>query len=330
MSPRSRAEIPEALAGERLDRVVSLVTGLPRAEAAGLVARGAVLVGGHPATRGSRRVALGEVVEITTTPGVVTSPAPDPSLPLRVVHEDPWLVVVDKPAGLVVHPGAGNPAGTLVNSLLARYPEMAAVGDPARPGIVHRLDKGTSGLLVAARTPEAYAALVEMLASRRVSRSYLALVVGAVEAERGVVDAPVGRSARQPTRMAVTAAGRGARTGYEVRRRLPEEAGRPALTLLECSLETGRTHQIRVHLAAIGHPVAGDRAYGRTGAGAAPLPGLTRPFLHAHRLAFPHPAGSGPVELSAPLPPDLEAVLSALTDTAAGGVGAPPGGGAGA
>jgi 23S rRNA pseudouridine1911/1915/1917 synthase len=311
MSGSGSARIPEALVGQRLDRVVSLVTGLARAEAAGLVSGGAVLVGGRPATRGSRRMALGEVVEITTAPGRAVLPLADPSLPLRVVHEDAWLVAIDKPAGLVVHPGAGNRAGTLVNALLARYPEMGAAGDPERPGIVHRLDKGTSGLLVAARTPEAYAALVEMMASRRVRRSYLALVVGAVEAERGVVDAPVGRSTRQPTRMAVTAGGRGARTGYEVRRRLPEGIGRPPYTLLECTLETGRTHQIRVHLAAIGHPVAGDPAYGRARPGAR-LPGLGRPFLHAHRLAFDHPAGTGPLDLSSPLPPDLEAVLTAI------------------
>ncbi|HEX5266074.1 MAG TPA: RluA family pseudouridine synthase [Acidimicrobiales bacterium] len=311
MSPPSSAEIPEALVGQRLDRVVSMVTGLPRAEAAGLVTGGAVRVGGDPATRGSRRMALGEVVEITTTPGEAAPPAPDPSVPLHVVHEDRELVVVDKPAGLVVHPGAGNRGGTLVNGLLARYPEMARVGDPERPGIVHRLDKGTSGLLVVARTSGAYAALVAMLAGRQVSRAYLVLVAGAVESDRGVVDAPVGRSARQPTRMAVTAGGRGARTRYEVRRRFPPTSEGRSLTLLECSLETGRTHQIRVHLAAIGHPVAGDPAYGRGGA-AALLPGLARPFLHAHRLAFEHPAGTGRLELSSPLPADLEAVLDPL------------------
>ena len=317
MTPQADAEIPEALVGQRLDRVVSLVTGLPRAEAADLVVAGAVRVGGRPATRGSRRMALGEVVQITTAPGEATLPAPDPAIPLQVVHEDPWLVVVDKPAGLVVHPGAGNRAGTLVNALLARYPEMAgAGGDPDRPGIVHRLDKGTAGLLVVARTPDAHAALTRMMTARQISRSYLALVVGAVEAERGVVDAPVGRSTRQPTRMSVTAAGRDARTGYRVVRRFGAAGAAGAvgagLTLLECTLETGRTHQIRVHLAAIGHPVAGDPAYGRPGVGAV-LPGLARPFLHAHRLAFDHPAGTGPLDVSSPLPPDLEAVLSGLS-----------------
>lgn len=304
MAPPDGATIPEALAGERLDRVVAMVTGLTRSEAAGLVAAGAVLVGGRPVTRGSRRVSRGEVVEVTTTPAAPAGPAPDPAIPLQVVHEDRWLVVVDKPAGLVVHPGAGHPSGTLVNALLARYPEMAGVGEAARPGIVHRLDKGTSGLLMAARTAEAHAALVSLLAQRRIRRSYLALVAGLMEADRGVVDAPVGRSVRQPTRMAVTPGGRGARTHYSVVRRYP-----PVHTLIECALETGRTHQIRVHLAAIGHPVTGDRAYARRTAAPSPL---ARPFLHAHRLAFEHPDGSGPLEASSPLPPDLAALLDAL------------------
>lgn len=316
MSPEATAEIPEALVGQRLDRVVSIVTGLPRAEAADLVGAGAVRVGGRPVTRGSRRMALGEVVDVTTTPGEATLPAPDPAIPLRVVHEDPWLVVVDKPAGLVVHPGSGNRTGTLVNALLARYPEMAgAGGDPDRPGIVHRLDKGTSGLLVVARTAEAHAALTRMMSARQVSRSYLALVVGAVEAERGLVDAPVGRSTRQPTRMSVSAGGREARTRYQVVRRFPGAgaSGGAGLTLLECTLETGRTHQIRVHLAAIGHPVVADPAYGPPRRQDPLVPGLSRPFLHAHRLAFDHPGGTGSLEVSSPLPPDLEAVLTALT-----------------
>lgn len=305
MSPGEAAPIPEALAGERLDRVVALVTGLTRSEAAAVVAAGAVLVGGRPVTRGSRRVARGEVVEVTATPAAPAGPAPEPGIPLRVVHEDPWLVIVDKPAGLVVHPGAGNPTGTLVNALLARYPEMAGVGDPSRPGIVHRLDKGTSGLLLAARTPDAYSALASLIARHLVRRTYLALVEGVVEADRGVIDAPVGRSVRQPTRMAVTPGGRGARTHYAVISRHP-----PGHTLLECTLETGRTHQIRVHLAAIGHPVAGDRSYARPSGPVGSPPG--RPFLHAHRLAFDHPDGSGPLEAVSPLPPDLAAFLAEL------------------
>jgi 23S rRNA pseudouridine1911/1915/1917 synthase len=311
-----REVIPDALVGQRLDRVVSFATGLPRSEVAQLVASGAVSVGGRAVTRPGRRMAAGEILELEVPEREGSLPAPDATVPVAVVHEDPWLVVVDKPAGLIVHPGAGNPTRTLVNGLLARFPEMAGVGDPTRPGIVHRLDKGTSGLLIVARTQPAYAALVRSLAQRQVRRSYLALVAGHPEAERGVIDAPIGRSARQPTRMAVAVAGREARTGYLVVERfeLPERAA-----LLDCSLETGRTHQIRVHLAAIGHPVVGDHRYGRARS-LVPSPG--RPFLHAYRVAFEHPDGSGPVEYDSPLPGDLEEVLRSLRgagDTESGG-----------
>ena len=299
------AEIPEALAGERLDRVVSVLTGLPRSDAAALVAAGSVRIGDKPVTRGARRVARGEVVRVASPPVRESSPRPDPGVPVHVVHEDAWLIVVDKPPGVVVHPGAGNTKGTLVNALLARYPELAGVGDPDRPGIVHRLDKGTSGLLVVARTPEAHRALVGLLAGRRIERTYLTLVAGSVDADQGVVDAPVGRSSRQPTRMAVTPAGREARTRYRV---LARYAG---YTLLECSLETGRTHQIRVHMNAIGHPVAGDPTYGK-GARGHDTARFPRPFLHAHRLVLDHPAGTGRLELESPLPDDLRSVLDSL------------------
>jgi len=215
------------------------------------------------------------------------------------------VIVVDKPAGVVVHPGAGQRSGTLVQGLLARFPELADVGDPARPGIVHRLDKGTSGLLVVARTPPAHASLVAQLASRAVDRRYLALVWGRMEAGRGVVDGPVGRSSADPTRMAVSARGRPARTRYEVVQRFREPI---ELTLVECRLETGRTHQIRVHLAAIEHPVVGDARYGR---GRPPF-AMSRPFLHAARLAFDHPADGRRCQFHSPLPADLESIREAL------------------
>jgi 23S rRNA pseudouridine1911/1915/1917 synthase len=293
-------EIPAVLAGERLDRVVAMLTGLPRAEVSGLVDAGRVRLSGQVVTTRSRKVRAGDVVEIDVPVAEDARPGPDPGVDVPVVYEDADIVVVDKPAGLVVHPGAGHAAGTLVNGLLARYPDMAAAGDPARPGIVHRLDRGTSGLLVAARTPAAHGGLVEMMAGRRVERRYLALVGGEVASPAGVVDAPVGRSARHPTRMTVSVAGRPARTRYEVRERLPGPA-----TLLECSLETGRTHQIRVHLAAIGHPVAGDPTYGG-------LPLSARPFLHAHALAFDHPVTGQRLSFASPLPDDLEQVLARL------------------
>jgi 23S rRNA pseudouridine1911/1915/1917 synthase len=241
-----------------------------------------------------------------------TGPVADPSVAFEVVFADDDVVVVDKPPGLVVHPGAGHPTSTLVHGLVARFPDLAApVGrpwpDPARPGIVHRLDRGTSGLLVVARTPVAYDNLVAQLAGRGVTRVYRALVTGEVETARGVVDAPVGRSQRTPTRMAVSRRGRPARTHYEVARRF---AGPPPATLLDLSLETGRTHQIRVHLAAIGHPVVGDDVYGRGRPG--PLPTLGRPFLHAAALGFDHPTTGAHLTFTSALPPDLEGALAGL------------------
>ena len=224
---------------------------------------------------------------------------------VAVVYEDADLVVVDKPAGLVVHPGAGREGGTLVNGLLARYPEIAGVGQPDRPGIVHRLDKGTSGLLLVARSPRAYDALVAMLSARTVDRRYRALVWGIPESPTGLVDAPVGRSSRDRTRMAVTVAGRDARTRYEVVRSYHEPV---EVTELDCKLETGRTHQIRVHLRSIGHPVVGDARYGGDRQS---LP-VGRPFLHACRLGLDHPVTGEPLTFTSPLPGDLAAVLARL------------------
>jgi 23S rRNA pseudouridine1911/1915/1917 synthase len=225
------------------------------------------------------------------------------------VWEDADVVVVDKPPGLVVHPGAGQGEGTLVNGLLARHPELAGVGEAHRPGIVHRLDRDTSGLLVVALTPAAYTALVIALGERRVERRYAALVWGVPEAPRGVIDAPIGRSPRQPTRQAVVAGGRPARTRYEMRVRYDQPAD---LALLGCRLETGRTHQIRVHLASIGHPVVGDREYG----GQRDALSVPRVFLHAEHLAFDHPVTGEALAFDSPLPPDLAAVLAGLHGTA--------------
>src|SRR5687768_12002439 len=276
-----------------------MLTDLPRTEAAVLVADGRVHVDGRVVTGKSRRLAEGEVLTVELPEPGVVGVAADPSVDVPVVFADADVIVVDKPPGLVVHPGHGNDTGTMVQGLLARYPELASVGESDRPGVVHRLDAGTSGLLVVARSIAAYSALVAQLQARSVDRRYLALVGGTVEAPAGVVDAPIGRSGHDPTRMAVRADGREARTSYEVRERFTEPA--PA-TLLECKLETGRTHQIRVHLAAIGHPVLGDPRYGRS---KVPAP---RPFLHAWRLAFDHPTTGERLSFEAPLPPDLEAV----------------------
>ena len=295
--------VPEALAGERLDRAVALLTGWTRSEVQELVQAGAVLVDGERVPK-SRKLEAGSVVELLEEPAVAGLPAPDPAIDVIVRHEDDDVVVVAKPAGLVVHPGAGHADGTLVNGLLARYPEIAEVGDPARPGIVHRLDRDTSGLLVVARSQAAYEGLVEMLAAHDVERRYDALVWGVPDARRGVIDAPIGRSVRRPTRMAVREGGRGARTAYEVVGTYPD-AG---VARLECRLETGRTHQIRVHLQAIGHPVVGDAAYG----GQRPAITLDRPFLHAGGLAFAHPLSGAPVAVEEPLPRELVALLDQL------------------
>jgi 23S rRNA pseudouridine1911/1915/1917 synthase len=218
--------------------------------------------------------------------------------------------VIDKPAGLVVHPGSGHPDGTLVNGLLALFPELAGVGEPHRPGIVHRLDVGTSGLLVVARTPAAYTNLVQALAGHRVERSYRALVWGRPANPIGVIDAPIGRDHRDPTRMGVVVDGRPARTEYRVLRgfRVPAE-----VTSLLCRLQTGRTHQIRVHLAAIGHPVVGDGTYG----GIRDHLQVSRPFLHAAALELHHPVSHEVLHFASPLPADLLAVETMLDEIAA-------------
>jgi 23S rRNA pseudouridine1911/1915/1917 synthase len=295
--------VPGALDGERVDRAVALLTGWTRREVQDLIAAGDVVVGGAAVAK-SRRLEPGEVVEVLAEPPAEGPPVADPDVAVTVRYEDDDIVVVAKDAGVVVHPGAGHATGTLVNGLLDRYPELAGVGDPGRPGIVHRLDKDTSGLLVVARTPRAYDALVRVLAAHEVERRYLALVWGVPEPSRGLVDAPIGRSVRRPTRMAVRDGGRGARTGYEVRVRYAE----PLVALLECRLETGRTHQIRVHLQAIGHPVVGDAAYG----GARPGLEVPRLVLHAATLAFAHPVGGEQVVVTEPLPADLAAVLERI------------------
>lgn len=290
--------VPESLAGERVDRAVALLTGWSRSAVRTLVEAGSVLVDGRVAGR-SERLEAGSRLEWTAEPAVEPGPHAEPDVPVTVVYEDADLVVVDKAAGLVVHPGSGHREGTLVGGLLARY-DLAGVGEPDRPGIVHRLDRETSGLLVVARTDAAYTGLVAMLAAHDVEREYVAVVVGRPEATRGTVDAPIGRSARTPTRMSVRTGGREARTHYEVIDRFADTS------LLAVTLETGRTHQIRVHLAAIGHPVLGDPVYGRTD------PRVGRPFLHAARLSFRHPVTGESMRFESPLPADLQTALAAL------------------
>lgn len=303
--------IPAALSGERLDRVVSLILGVTRSQAAAVLAAGGVQLDGVATTVGKQRLSEGQVV--TVDPGAIPEvppPQPDVDIAFEVIHDDPSIIVVNKPAGLVVHPGAGNPDGTLVNGLLARYPEIASVGEEFRPGIVHRLDAGTSGLMVVARTEDAYEVLVGMMAAHDVERIYRTLVWGHLENAHGVIDAPIGRDQRDPQRMAVSVDGRLARTHYDVLTEFDRDQDGKALlaSVLRCQLETGRTHQIRVHLAAIGHPVVGDPTYG----GVRPGIAATRPMLHAAELAFAHPITGDPLAFSAELPMDIQSVESTL------------------
>jgi 23S rRNA pseudouridine1911/1915/1917 synthase len=298
--------LADALDGERVDRVVSMLTGLSRAASADLVASGAVAIGGRPVTTRSVRVQGGQRLAIQWEPGPA-APAveADPSVAVTVVHADADVIVVDKAAGVVVHPGNGVQGATLVAGLLARFPELAAVGEEHRPGIVHRLDRGTSGLLVVARTAAAYDGLVAALADHRVHREYQALVIGRLATAAGAVEAPIGRSRHDPTRRAVVADGKPARTDY----RLEHSYSQPEpLSLLSCNLHTGRTHQIRVHLQAIDHPVVGDVRYG----GGRLTLGLDRPFLHAAALAFDHPVTGEALAFQAALPADLRVVLDEL------------------
>ena len=293
------AEVPHRLDGERADKVVAVLAGLSRTEARRLVEQGAVRRGGVVLAP-AERVAAGSVIEFEP---MQAEPVPIQRVSYRVILEEPEFLVIAKPAGVTVHPGAGRPGGTLADTLAADWPELVGVGEPGRWGIVHRLDKDTSGLLLIARTAQSHRDLATALAARRIHRSYLALVEGCVDPPRGTVDAPIGRDPGVPTRRAMVSDGKPARTHY---RRL---AGwdRPSCSLLQVDLETGRTHQIRVHMAGIGHPVAGDRTYGaRIDA--------PRLWLHAWRLAFPHPKTGAAMEIEAPPDTDLVEFLATLGD----------------
>ncbi|HUF99809.1 MAG TPA: RluA family pseudouridine synthase [Ilumatobacter sp.] len=301
-------EVPAALAGERIDRIVAFMLDVSRTVAQAVIAAGGVIVDGEPAASGKVRLVAGQSIAAATGAiPVEQPPGPEPDVSFRVVYEDDAIIVIDKPAGLVVHPGAGNRSGTLANGLLARYPEIASVGEMVRPGIVHRLDAGSSGLLVVARTQDAADALIEQFSSHHPMREYQALVWGHPAAPHGVIDAPVGRSRRDPLKMAVVADGRWARTEYRVVRLFDSPA---ELALLDCQLETGRTHQIRVHLSSINHPLVGDPAYGQR----RPKLQLERPFLHAAKLAFIHPVTGERVQFESPLPADLADRLASLRE----------------
>lgn len=300
-------------AGERLDAwLARRIPGLSRSRLQSLIASGNVRLDGAPA-RAAARVKAGQAVVVRVPAATPAEPQPE-AIPLRVVHEDASLLVIDKPAGLVVHPGAGASSGTLVNALLARVHDLSGIGGVLRPGIVHRLDRGTSGLLVVAKDDETHRALVRQFAGRTVDKEYLALVLGVPARAGGEIAAPIGRDPVHRKRMSTRAPrGREARSSWTVAERFDGAA------LLRVRIHTGRTHQIRVHLASIGHPVAGDALYGgtrtpssRKAAARTALASLERPALHSARLAFVHPASGERSSFEAPLPADLEGVLAAL------------------
>jgi 23S rRNA pseudouridine1911/1915/1917 synthase len=295
----TRLRVPESAAGERLDRFLASLPEIgSRAVAERLLRAGGVRVDGDSRPK-SAKLAGGEELEFDP-PGPVTSTLEPEAMDLVVPYEDDHLLVVDKPAGLVVHPAPGHARGTLVHGLLAY--DVDGGDEPERPGIVHRLDRDTSGLMVVARSPEAHRLLQELVQQRAVTREYLALVNGRPRSRRGTIDAPIGRDRNDPLRHSLdTDTPRDAVTHFEVEELFPRH------TLLRVTLETGRTHQIRVHLAAVDLPVAGDPLYGRAGE-----LGLERQFLHAARLAFPHPITGEQVDVSSALPPDLAQALATL------------------
>ena len=312
--PDAHAFVVEADAeGARLD--VFLARRLPalsRARIRVLIDDRGVLVDGRPA-KPSLRLRAGSAVTVSVPDPAPAQPAAE-DIPLRVVHEDPQLLIVDKPAGLVVHPGAGATSGTLVNALLHRVRDLSGIGGVLRPGIVHRLDKGTSGLILVAKDDATHRALARQFAQRTVRKEYEAVVLGLPARPKGEIDRPIGRDPVHRRRMCVDAPrARAAHTSFATRERLDGAA------LLDVRIHTGRTHQIRVHLASIGHPVAGDDLYGgrrdpssRSPQAREALRALMRPALHAARLSFDHPATGERIEAVSPLPPDLEALIDAL------------------
>ena len=308
MPRRVTVEVPAGAAGSRADRFMADASGLSRAMVQKLIADGLLTADGN-CMRSRDPVTPGALMELEVPdPRPETENLPE-DIPLDIVYQDADVLIVNKPAGLVVHPAPGHPTGTLVNALLALDLEdgagLATVGGVERPGIVHRLDRDTSGLLMVARTDAGQVGLQAQLKARRIHKRYLALVQGSVVAQLGRIEAPIGRDPKHRQRMAVVPDGRPSVTGYRVRERFRES------TLVECDRVTGRTHQIRVHFASIGHQIAGDQVYA-TGAARRGPDGLERMFLHAWKLELVSPVSGDLVRAQAPLPDELEAVLASL------------------
>ena len=329
MTTRPARRITAQSGPARLDQYLAgLDLGLTRSRLQQLIADGDVLVNGA-AVKPSHRIRPGDRIQLSPPPPQPAAALPQ-DIPLTVIYQDAHLIVIDKPPGLPAHPGPGHPDGTLVNGLLALCPDLQGIGGRIRPGIVHRLDKDTSGLIIAAKTETAHHHLSQQIKDRAIKKGYLALVQGAPSPPAGIIDVPIARDPRRRTRMAVTPNGRPSRTEYRTLQHItPHPSKRPtphlpdrttphplhrpppptpqrtnaAQTLLELQLHTGRTHQARVHLAWLGHPIIGDTLYGK------PAPNLTRQFLHAHHLAFTHPHTHQPLQFNSPLPPDLQSAL---------------------
>ena len=295
--------VPDSLGGERVDKVVAVLGEMARSEARTQCDAGLVMVDGAVAAAKSR---VGAGSNITFDPAAIPEVLAAEAVDFGVLYEDAHVIVIDKPSGLTVHPGAGRTAGTLAGGLLERFPDVEGVGQKGRWGLIHRLDRETSGALLVGRTAEAYAALVDELARRDVGRDYVALVQGIFDLPLGTIDAPIGRDPHRPRQRALIPTGRRAVTHYQMTRQWEP----PGVALLAVQLETGRTHQIRVHLAGIGHSVLGDRLYGRRD----PIP-MPRLFLHAARLRFRHPATGDELSIESALPDDLAAVIADLGES---------------
>ena len=291
--------VTDPLAGERVDRVISFFSGLSRSKVSELISKGLIQKNGIPVRKGSEKTSNQDLLLFPNPEGIISNQLEtDPSVQFSVVFEDEHVVVVEKPSGLVVHPGAGRENGTLTNGLLARFPDMKGVGEENRLGLVHRLDKGTSGLLLVARTNDALKNLKKQMENRKIGRQYFAIICDHLLSGKGLIEAPLGRDPKNPLRRAVTQDGKNARTHYQVKERYDHPL---KVTIVECILETGRTHQIRAHFSAIDHPVLGDELYG----GKTLDNKKIRPALHAEKIDFEHPTTGKKLSFVSHLPNDL-------------------------
>ena len=307
--------VPDDVDDLRIDRFLVSVIALSRSQIQRLLKDGCVLVAGKPA-KANQPVKTGQEVSIEVPELIDAAPAPE-DLPLPIVYQDKDLIVVDKPAGMVVHPAAGHASGTLVNALLHHVDDLSGIGGEKRPGIVHRLDKGTSGLMVVAKHDKSHEELSRQFAEREVEKEYLALVWGEVMAGRRI-DAPIGRDPNNRKKMSSAESNRMRRTRAAVTRIVRAEHFGRVLTMAQVAIHTGRTHQIRVHLSAIGHPIVGDALYGgvhrRVPGDVRAVSHLERPFLHAAHFVFAHPEDGRKMEFTSPLPADLQKVLDELRE----------------